>query len=144
VRLGRSGYAAVHGQAHAVARHCAAALAAHDCFEIVHDGDPTKGIPAVVWTLRPGASPGFTLYDLADRLRMRGWQVPAYPFTGELAHTPFQRILVRRDFNRELADLLLRDIDAAIEHFRSHPAAQPATGRTGGYSHVSWRPGGPG
>jgi glutamate decarboxylase len=136
VRLGREGYAAIHGQAHEVARHCAAALAAHDCFEIVHDGDPAKGIPAVVWTLRPNASPGFTLYDLADRLRMRGWQVPAYPFTGDLAETAFQRILVRRDFNREMADLLLRDIEAAIEHFRSHPATQPAAGRKGGYSHA--------
>ena len=136
VRLGRSGYAAIHGQAHEVALHCAAALAAHGCFEIVHDGDPTRGIPAVVWTLRPGASPGFTLYDLADRLRMRGWQVPAYPFTGELSETPFQRILVRRDFNREMADLLMRDIAAAIEHFRAHPSAHGAAGRSGGYSHT--------
>jgi glutamate decarboxylase len=136
VRLGRAGYAAVHGQAHDVARHCGTALAGYDCFEIIHDGDPSKGIPAVVWTLRPGANPGFTLYDLADRLRMRGWQVPAYPFTGELAETAFQRILVRRDFNREMADLLLRDIDAAIEHFRAHPATHGATGRKGGYSHA--------
>ena len=31
-----------------------------------------------------GADPGYTLYDLADRLRTRGWQVPAYPLTGDL------------------------------------------------------------
>jgi glutamate decarboxylase len=136
VRLGRAGYAAIHGQAHDVARHCARALAAHACFEIIHDGDPEKGIPAVVWTLREGATPGFTLYDLADRLRMGGWQVPAYPFTGDLAETAFQRILVRRDFNHEMADLLLRDIDAAIGHFRAHPLNQPAADRTGGYSHT--------
>ena len=42
VRLGREGYAAIHGQAHAVAQACAAELASHDCFRIVHDGDPAK------------------------------------------------------------------------------------------------------
>jgi glutamate decarboxylase len=135
VRLGREGYAAIHGQSHDVARHAAEELAKHDCFEIVHDGDPSRGIPAVVWTLAEGAAPGFALDDLADRLRMRGWQVPAYPFTGDYAGTRFQRILVRGDFSREMADLLLRDIDAAIEHFASHPAATRAD-RKGGYSHT--------
>ena len=134
VRLGREGYAALHGQAHAVARHAAAELTGIGCFEIIHDGDPTKGIPAVVWTIPAGQQPGLTLYDLADRLRMRGWQVPAYPFTGELASTAFQRILVRLEFNREMVDLLLADIRSAVAFFAAHPA--PASGpRRGGYSH---------
>ena len=33
----------------------------------------------------------------------------------------WRRILVKRDFTREMADLLLADIAAALEHFRSHP-----------------------
>jgi glutamate decarboxylase len=136
VRLGREGYAAVHGQAHAVAGWFAGQLASHDCFHIVHDGAPSRGIPAVVWTLAEGSSPGFTLYDLADRLRMRGWQVPAYPFTGELSGQAFQRILVRRDFNREMADLLLRDMQAAIDHFASHPAGDAGDAGRRGYAHV--------
>ena len=134
VRLGREGYAALHGQAHAVARHAAAELTGIGCFEIIHDGDPTKGIPAVVWTIPAGQQPGFTLYDLADRLRMRGWQVPAYPFTGELASTAFQRILVRREFNREMVDLLLADIRSAVAFFAAHPATASGP-RRGGYSH---------
>jgi hypothetical protein len=40
---------------------------------------------------------------ISDRLRMRGWQVPTYPFTGDLATTDFQRILVKRGFTREMA-----------------------------------------
>jgi len=134
-RLGRAGYAAIHGQSHAVARHCAGAIGKIDSLEIVHDGDPTRGIPAVVWTIAKGANPGFTLYDLSDRLRMRGWQVPAYPFTGELAGTAFQRILVRRDFNLEMADLLLRDIRDAVAHFASHAASPQAEPRRS-YSHT--------
>ena len=52
-------------------------------FELICDSDPQTGIPAVAWKLVDGADPGYTLYDLADRLRIRGWQVPAYPLTGD-------------------------------------------------------------
>lgn len=119
--LGREGYAAVHNASYANARSFADNLQAMGLFELVNDGDPARGIPTVVWRLPEGSDPGFNLYDLADRLRLRGWQVPAYPFTGIYADTPFQRILVKRDFTREMADLLLADIEAALEHFRRHP-----------------------
>lgn len=119
--LGREGYAAVHGASYANARYFAGQLARLGPFELVNDADPNRGIPTVVWRLPQGSDPGFNLYDLAERLRLRGWQVPAYPFTGSYADTPFQRILVKRDFTREMADLLLADIAAALEHFRSHP-----------------------
>lgn len=47
-------------------------------FEVIYDGDMNSGIPALCWKMKDGESPGFSLYDLADRLRSRGWQVPAY------------------------------------------------------------------
>jgi glutamate decarboxylase len=119
--LGREGYAAMHGSSYANARHFADRLRQLGPFELVNDADPSAGIPTVVWRLPQGSDPGFNLYDLAERLRLRGWQVPAYPFTGSYADTAFQRILVKRDFTREMADLLLADIAAALEHFRSHP-----------------------
>jgi glutamate/tyrosine decarboxylase-like PLP-dependent enzyme len=43
-------------------------------------------------------------------------------------------ILVRRDFNREMSSLLLRDIRGAIAYFAAHPA--PATEPSRGYSHT--------
>ena len=92
---------------------------------------------AVVWTLAPGHGGEFSLYDLADRLRTRGWQVPAYPFTGSLGHTAYQRILVKRGFNREMADLLLRDIRQAIDHFERHPVPVPLTAaEAASYNHL--------
>ena len=121
VRLGREGYRLLHQASHRNAQYVAKALAQLGPFHLIHDGAPDRGIPTVVWTLKEGADPGFNLYDLADRLRMRGWQVPAYPFTGDLAHQAFQRILVKRDFTREMADLLLDDIRTALAHFQTHP-----------------------
>jgi len=121
VRLGREGYRMLHMASHANAQYFADKLREMDLFKIIHDGAPDQGIPTVVWTLDENPKHGFNLYDFADRLRMRGWQVPAYPFTGELESTAFQRILVKRDFTRDMADLLLEDIRQAIAHFQKHP-----------------------
>ena len=136
VRLGRIGYSTIHNEAHAVAQWCAKKISAIDGFEIIHDGNPKHGIPTVVWTLAADANKPYTLYDLADRLRMRGWQVPAYPFTGELAQQGFQRILVKRDFNREMADILMQDMQQAIEYLEAHPTKTQRLQAQGGYNHM--------
>ncbi len=125
IRLGREGYARIHGGSHSVAQYFGRAIEKYEEFDVIHDGNPQHGIPAVVWRIRNGCDPGFTLYDLADRLRMRGWQVPAYPLTGTLSETGFQRILVKRDFTREMADLLLDDIKAGVDYFKAHPTDKP-------------------
>ena len=135
--LGRQGYATMHGASYANARHFAARLAELGLFEIVNPGDPATSIPVVVWRLPAASQASFNLYDLADRLRMRGWQVPAYPFTGSYSDTPFQRILVKRDFTREMADLLLADLVAAVEHFERHPVSSGLSAdEAATYSHL--------
>ena len=53
---------------------------------------------------------GFSLYDLADRLRARGWQVPAYSLPADCQNLVIQRILVRHGVSRDLGSLLLDDI----------------------------------
>ena len=121
VRLGHEGFRAIHKACYINAEYLSKELGKTGLFEIINDGDPMKGIPTVVWAIKSGVDLSFNLYDLADRLRMRGWQVPAYPFTGELEKNTYQRILVKRDFTREMADLLLNDIRHAIEHFQKHP-----------------------
>jgi glutamate/tyrosine decarboxylase-like PLP-dependent enzyme len=77
LRLGRDGYAKVHGNCYTTAQYLAGEVAALGPFEILYGGEPDLGIPTVCWKMKPGAAPGFSLYDLADRLRTRGWQVPA-------------------------------------------------------------------
>ena len=139
VTLGKDGYGRIHNSAHAISLYCAKELKAMDVFEVLHDGDPVKGIPCVTWKLGDSADASFTLYDLADRLRMRGWQVPAYPFTGVYEKTAYQRILVKRGFTIELAELLVQDIKNAIKHFSMNPVNADVhphdRGVTSSYSH---------
>ena len=81
-------------------------------FELLCDSDPLTGIPSVAWRIREGEDPGYTLYDVADRLRDAGWQVPAYPLTGSVSDISVQRILVRQGVSRDLAGLLLEDMSS--------------------------------
>ncbi|KEF42422.1 MAG: glutamate decarboxylase [Cyanobium sp. CACIAM 14] len=121
LRLGREGYRKVHATCYDTARFLADAIAGLGPFEIVYGGDPASGIPAVCWTMKEGTEPGFNLFSLADRLRVRGWQVPAYTLPAHCQDRSVQRILVRHGVSRDLAALLLEDIRQAVAFFERHP-----------------------
>ena len=97
----------------------------------------TTGIPTVTWRIREGEDPGYTLFDLADRLRRDGWQVPAYTLTGTASDIAVQRILVRLGVSRDMAALLLDDFRDAVAHFTKHPVTVSMTKQeSGGFSHL--------
>jgi glutamate decarboxylase len=136
IRLGRDGYAKVHGACYETAGQIAKAIAAIPAFELVYAGDPQRGITAVTWRIADGSDPGFNLFDLADRLRMNGWLVPAYSLPASLEQQVVQRVLVRHGFSRDLAGHLLGDIDQALETLRRHPPSASLTEEeAGGFSH---------
>ena len=122
LRLGRSGYTAVHGACYEIAQYFADEIAKLGPFEVLYGGAPDEGIPCVCWKVKAGIDPGFSLFDLADRLRARGWQVPAYTLPANCRDIPVQRILVRNGVSRDLAGLLLGDIQAGLSHLKKHPA----------------------
>lgn len=137
VRLGRDGYRNVHDACYATGQYLAAEIPKLGPFELLCDADPATGIPSVAWRIREGEAPGYTLYDLADRLRVRGWQVPAYPLTGDVADVAVQRILVRQGVSRDLGALLLDDLRASIAHFDRHPVSVGMTKEeAGGFNHL--------
>jgi glutamate decarboxylase len=137
VRLGREGYRAVHMACYDTGGFLADQITELGPFELLCESNPLTGIPSVAWRIRDGADPGYTLYDIADRLRVRGWQVPAYPLTGEVSDIAVQRVLVRQGVSRDLATILLQDLKAALDHFGSHPVTVPMTKEeSGGFSHL--------
>lgn len=90
-------------------------------FEIIYGADDQSGIPALCWKIREGSDVNFSLDALADRLRVRGWQVPAYTLAAHCRHITVQRLLVRHGVSRDLADLLLENIRQSLDGFASHP-----------------------
>jgi len=134
LRLGREGYRKIHQAGYDNAHYLAEQIAGLGPFELIYDGH--GGIPALAWKLREDTSHSFTLFDLADRLRTTGWQVPAYTLPKNRQDLAIQRILVRHDFSRDLADLLLDDYKRALGHFDKHPVASSLTeAEASGFNH---------
>lgn len=136
LRLGFDGYRKIHSACYETAEFLAGEIAQMGPFEILYDGASARGIPAVCWKIQEGATPGFSLYELADRLRARGWQVPAYALPPNRQDLAVQRILVRHGVSRDLASLLLEDMRASLDYLAKHPVQTPLTGEeASGFHH---------
>jgi len=138
LRLGREGYRKIQQACSDTAMELADQIGKLGPFEILFDGDPGAGIPALSWKLTEGVDHPFTLFDLADRLRTRGWLVPAYTMPPNREDMAVQRILVKAGFSRDLAMLLMDDYRDALAHFDRHPVSSPLTEQeAGGFNHGS-------
>jgi glutamate decarboxylase len=84
--------------------------------------DGKGGLPAVCYTLKKTCT-GFTLYDLAERVRMHGWQIASYPLPPDRKDTVVQRILVRHGVTHDMATMLFDDIKRALAHLEKNPVA---------------------
>jgi len=134
LRLGREGYRRLQQACYDTAHLIADKIADMGPFEIIYDG--RGGIPALSWSLKEGAGHGYTLYDLSDRLRSRGWQVAAYSMPANRQDLVIMRILVRHGFSRDLGDLFITDMQRCIDYFKRNPVTTPLTEQeAGGYSH---------
>ena len=125
LRLGHEGYRKIHGACYDTAEFLAAELDKLGPFEIIYGGAKEAGIPSLCCRIKDGVNPGFSLYDLADRLRTRGWQVPAYSLPANCQTEVVQRILVRHGVSRDLSTILLGDIKKAMDYFVKHPVRVP-------------------
>jgi glutamate decarboxylase len=123
--LGKEGYREIQTECRALGRYLAEKIAELGPFKIIYDG--LGGIPGLCWELKDPASANFTLYDFADRLRERGWLVPAYSMPPDREDLVIQRILIRHGFTRAMADELLSEIESALKHFDKNPPEQAST-----------------
>jgi glutamate decarboxylase len=134
VRLGREGYAKITQGCADVGIWFADQIRRLGMFDLIYDG--RGGIPGCTWTITRGEDPGFTLYDLADRLRVKGWQLPAYPMPAHRTDLVVQRMLARLGVSRDLAGLLFDDLQQAIKHFKKNPSPKPLSRQiASGYHH---------
>ncbi len=103
-------------------------------FDLLYDG--TTALPGAAWMIKKGTNPGFSLYDLSDRMRMRGWQIASYSLPSNCEDMVIQRVLIRHGFSRDMADLMLNDLRRSIEYFKEHPLNSFSTNEeSGGFKH---------
>ena len=135
VRLGFEGYQKIHTACYRTAQYLSKEIEKLGFFEIIYNGKMDEGIPALCWKMKEGSNASFSLYDLADKLRARGWQVPAYSMPANREDLVVQRILVRNGVSRDLASLLLGDMKTAIEILEKHPPEMLNQSDQGGFRH---------
>ncbi|WP_108718061.1 glutamate decarboxylase [Miniimonas sp. S16] len=116
LRLGHEGYRRVQRASQDVAKHFAAGVRTMPELTLWSDGGD---IPVVAWQLSSAANGFWTLHDLSDRLRMRGWMVPTYAMPQDLTDIVVQRVVVRNGLSRDLADVFLSDLRSAIAELQS-------------------------
>ncbi len=123
LRLGFDGYRRVQQTSRDVARYAADAIAAMGPFKLITDGSE---LPVFAFTLADASVP-YTVFDVSERLRDRGWLVPAYTFPANREDLAALRIVVRNGISRDMMDLLLLDLRRHVEYLEQLTAPLPLT-----------------
>jgi glutamate decarboxylase len=120
IRLGRDGYTRIHQTSQEVALHLSGQIAGMGPFTLISDG---SDLPVFAFAVRE--SSGFSVFDISDKMRERGWQLPAYTFPRNREDLAVLRCVCKEGFTRDMADLLLRDLGNAVDHFTALKGHQP-------------------
>ncbi len=108
IRLGHDGYVTIMRTLQTIAHDLAERIGKLPEFELVSDATDT---PVFAFKVADGV--GFDAFELSDRLRKTGWQVPAYTMPDDATDVAVLRIVVREGFSADLADLLMLALDEA-------------------------------
>ena len=125
LRLGFDGYRRVQQSSRDVAMFLADAVGKMDHFDLITDGSE---LPVFAFSLKAGIE-NYTVFDLSERLRDRGWLIPAYSFPENRQDLDALRVVVRNGFSRDLADLLVADLQRHTAYFDQLKTPLPGRGQ---------------
>ena len=131
LRLGFEGYRRVHGYARDVATRLADRIGELGTFQLVTRGDE---LPVFAFTLADGID-NFTVFDVSNALRERGWLVPAYTFPENRTDLAALRVVVKRGFSHDMADMLVADIERQLPRLQKQPAPLHDGSGASGFHH---------
>jgi len=131
LKLGVAGFERIQRYSREVATYTSRAIAKMGPFELLTKGDE---LPVFAFKLKDEVK-NFTVFDVSAALRERGWQVPAYTFPKNREDLAALRVVVRRGFTIDVADLLLRDLRAKVKHLEKLPTPMTDRHRGAGFHH---------
>jgi glutamate decarboxylase len=131
--LGFEGYRRVQQRSTDIAQYLAREIADMGPYRLISEG---SDLPVFACALKPEVTK-YTVFDVSDRLRERGWQVPAYTFPENREDLAVLRIVVRSGMTYDMADHLLRDLRTHTEALEAldQPAPPAPQGGKPAFSH---------
>jgi glutamate decarboxylase len=111
------GYTKVQGYAREVATRLSGQIAELGPFELITRGDE---LPVFAVKLKDGIE-NYTVFDVSNAMRERGWLLPAYTFPKNREDLGALRVVVRRGFSHDLADMLLADLKRQLPRLEKQP-----------------------
>jgi glutamate decarboxylase len=131
LRLGFNGYAKVQGYGRAVAMQLSAAIEQMGPFRLLTKGDQ---LPVFAFTLKDEVD-NFTVFDVSNAMRERGWQLPAYTFPKNREDLAALRVVVRQGFSHDLGDLMLADLQRQLPKLQAQAAPVHDASSAGSFHH---------
>jgi uncharacterized membrane protein YvlD (DUF360 family) len=128
LRLGFDGYRRVQEYARDVATRLSGEIEQLGPFEAAH---ARRRTPVFAFTVKDEIE-NFTVFDVSNAMRERGWQVPAYTFPKNREDLAALRVVVRRGFTHDMGDMLLADLKRQLPRSRDRPRRCTTTRRQRG------------
>jgi len=129
LRLGFDGYYRIQKACQDVATYLSGKLHETGIFECLTRGDD---IPVFAFKIKDGVNTNFSVFDISEMLRHSGWLLPAYTLPENCTDIAVLRIVVKEGFGRDMADLLLNDLDRILKHYKSQPGYKARNIKTEG------------
>lgn len=114
LRLGKKGYKEIMESSMQTAAYLRSSLVATGHFKIVDK----QHMPLVAFALNDSSR--YTCFDIQDKLRSRGWIVPAYTCCKGAESLVIMRVVVKQNFGYNMANMLVADILKAIDALEQH------------------------
>ena len=109
IRLGIKGYKNIMENMQENAHYLASKLNGTYKFEVIN-----KGIIFPIVTVQLQNSE-FTVFHLSEKLRQKGWIVPAYTLPANADDIAVLRMVVKESFSKDMVEMLFTDIMESIE-----------------------------
>jgi glutamate decarboxylase len=131
LRLGREGYRRVQSYSRDVATRLSAEIAEIEPFELITKGDE---LPVFAFKLADDVD-NFTVFDVSNAVRERGWLLPAYTFPANREDLAALRVVVKQGFTHDMAGLLVADLKRQLPRLRRQPAPVHDSESAAGFRH---------
>jgi len=109
IRLGMHGYKKIMENMQENARYLASKLNGSGKFEVINK---SVTFPIVTVELKDS---DFTVFHLSEKLRQKGWIVPAYTLPANADDVEVLRMVVKESFSKDMVEMLFADIMESIE-----------------------------